>query len=197
MNPVTTAAMYLSDDPGPMTEFEEMVGTKHIVAKYQKLIYEEEPPTSESSDEPFQFNKPDEQIQKMAGRKSPLQKPKKIKAHRERKMTDTEKIRVHRKRFGGCGVFRKESELAVKTKYSNMGLTIEKMDSEKPSKEESVEETQEAAPLRRMVGLKPEKKGVRRQRKNTQIIFGSRKSVSQTSDDLSDDSPIKSPKKFG
>ena len=56
---VVTEPVYNPEDPGPMTEFEEMVGTRQIVAKYQKLIYEEEPPPSDSSDEPFQFNLPD------------------------------------------------------------------------------------------------------------------------------------------
>ena len=48
-----------NDDLGPYTEFEELVGTREIVAKYQKLIYQEEPPASDSSDEPFQFNVPE------------------------------------------------------------------------------------------------------------------------------------------
>ena len=31
--------VYPCEDPGPNIEFEELVGTRHIVAKYQKLIY--------------------------------------------------------------------------------------------------------------------------------------------------------------
>ena len=42
-----------TQDLGPETEFEEMVGTKAIVKKYQKLIYKDENPGSESSDEHF------------------------------------------------------------------------------------------------------------------------------------------------
>ena len=44
---------YPFEDPGPFTEFEELVGTKKIVAECQKLIYQEAPPESDSSDEPF------------------------------------------------------------------------------------------------------------------------------------------------
>ena len=36
-----------------------MVGTKAIILKYQKLLYKEQAPDSESSDEPFQFNLPE------------------------------------------------------------------------------------------------------------------------------------------
>ena len=47
------AYLQFTKDPGPEIEFEKAVGTKDIVAKYQKLIYIDEAPPSDSSDEPF------------------------------------------------------------------------------------------------------------------------------------------------
>lgn len=52
-------------DTGPMTEFEELVGTKQIVQKYQKLLYFEPPPQSDSSEEPYQFNLPMEKEERI------------------------------------------------------------------------------------------------------------------------------------
>ncbi len=40
------AYLQFTKDPGPETEFENAVGTKDIVAKYQKLIYKDEAPPS-------------------------------------------------------------------------------------------------------------------------------------------------------
>ena len=40
-------------DPGPDIEFEKLVGTSDIVKKYQELIYKDEDPGSETSDEHF------------------------------------------------------------------------------------------------------------------------------------------------
>lgn len=47
------AYLKYTKDPGPETEFEKAVGTKAIVAKYQHLIYKDDGPLSDSSDEPF------------------------------------------------------------------------------------------------------------------------------------------------
>ena len=48
-------------DIGPDTEFEKMVGTKDIIEKAKKLLYVEEPPPSDSSEEGFTFNMTPEQ----------------------------------------------------------------------------------------------------------------------------------------
>ena len=105
--------VYPCEDPGPSTEFEELVGTRHIVAKYQKLIYQEKPPESDSSDEPFQFNIPDKKVVRI---KAKQEKQKRLVAHRK-KLTSREIIQTHRSRFGGCGVFSRVtphlSEMAV------------------------------------------------------------------------------------
>ena len=80
------------EDPGPHLEFERLVGTKEIVAKYQKMIYSEEPPQSDSSDEPFQFNLPDDKIDRL--KKNQVVKER-ILAHRK-KLTAKELISRHR-----------------------------------------------------------------------------------------------------
>ena len=46
----------IDDESGAQVEFEKLVGTAQIIAKYKALIYKEEPPESDSSEEPFQFN---------------------------------------------------------------------------------------------------------------------------------------------
>ena len=158
----TPEPVYDPPDLGPMTEFEEMVGTKEIVAKYQKLIYEEEPPASDSSDEPFQFNMPDKKAKRIVLKQT---KKRKILAHRQR--SDYEKIRVHRKRYGGCGVFRKESE-NVQNKYSSLGVVPDNpgVVAVPPNGEEEelaidTEDKSKTLPLRRIDKLKTEKKPTR------------------------------------
>ena len=69
-------------------EFEKLVGTKAIVEKYQKLIYEEVMPPSDSSDEPFQFNISDEKARRIKKKQKHL---KKMIAARQ-KLTSRERI---------------------------------------------------------------------------------------------------------
>ena len=93
-------------DPGPHLEFERAVGTQRIVAKAQKLLYVEEAPPSDSSDEVFQFSLPEKKEKKL--KKAKL-KERKVIAHKRRN-GDREKLKLHRQRFGGCGVFKKGPE---------------------------------------------------------------------------------------
>jgi len=62
----TNIKSFLNDDEGDaQVEFEKLVGTAQIIAKYQSLIYKEEPPASDSSEEPFQFNISDQKAERI------------------------------------------------------------------------------------------------------------------------------------
>ena len=90
-------------DPGPDLEFEKLVGTKAIVEKYQKLLYKEEPPQSDSSDEPYQFNVPMSKAERL--RLKQLEEARLI-AERK-KLTSNERINNYKKRYRGAGaIFR-------------------------------------------------------------------------------------------
>ena len=90
-------------DPGPCLEFEKLVNTKAIVEKYQKLLYKEEPPQSDSSDEPYQFNVPMSKAERL--RLKQLEEARLI-AERK-KLTSNERINNYKKRYRGAGaIFR-------------------------------------------------------------------------------------------
>ena len=100
---------------------------------------------------------------------------------------------MHRKRYGGCGVFRKESDILPANKYSNFGEGPDQLGvvTEPPIGEEeelAIEEENKhkTLPLRKLDKLKTEKKPTKN-RKNTQMIFGSRRSVSAMSNGESGD----------
>lgn len=87
------------EDPGPDLEFEQLVGTKKIVEKYQKLLYKEKPIHSDSSDEPFQFNLPPTKEERIRQRQ---EEDKRLIAARK-KLTSREVISTYRKRYKGAG----------------------------------------------------------------------------------------------
>ena len=90
-------------DPGPDLEFEKLVGTKAIVEKYQKLLHKEEPPQSDSSDEPYQFNVPRSKEERIAAAK--LEEQRLIAARK--KLTSNDRINNYKNRYRGAGaVFR-------------------------------------------------------------------------------------------
>ena len=91
------------EDPGPDLEFERMVGTKQIVEKYQKLLYKEKPPDSDSSDEPFQFNLPTSKEERIKER---IELDKRL-IEQRKKLTSRELISTHKKRYkGASSIFR-------------------------------------------------------------------------------------------
>ena len=91
------------EDPGPDLEFEKMVGTKQIVEKYQKLLYKEKPPDSDSSDEPFQFNLPTSKEERIKER---IELDKRL-IEQRKKLTSRELISTHKKRYkGASSIFR-------------------------------------------------------------------------------------------
>ena len=90
-------------DPGPDLEFEAMVGTKEIVAKYRELVYKEQPPDSDSSDEPYQFNVGKDKQDRID--ESRLEEQRLVAARK--KLTSGERIQTYKQRYRGAGaIFR-------------------------------------------------------------------------------------------
>ena len=65
MTSTNIKSFLIDDESDAQVEFEKLVGTAKIIAKYQAMITEEEPPDSDSSEEPFQFNISDQKAERI------------------------------------------------------------------------------------------------------------------------------------